>query len=110
VEPITVHELEMGTLLVERRNPFQGAILRAWLDDHVLPTFAGRVLPIDTSSRGGARRSTAPTPGSECSDPGGPPPRRPLPQAERVLDTEAGALEDSDCQAPPDVASVGAVS
>jgi predicted nucleic acid-binding protein len=53
---ITVHELEMGTLLVERRDPAQGAILRAWLDDHVLPAFAGRVLPIDTLV---ARRSAA---------------------------------------------------
>jgi len=32
---------------VERRDPAQGAILRSWLDDHVLPAFADRVLPVD---------------------------------------------------------------
>jgi predicted nucleic acid-binding protein len=46
---ITILELETGVLLVERRDPAQGAILRAWLDGHVLPAFAGRVLPIDTA-------------------------------------------------------------
>lgn len=45
---ISVLELEAGVLLVERRDPAQGAILRAWLDDHVLPAFAGRVLAVDT--------------------------------------------------------------
>ena len=46
---ITILELETGTLLVERRDPPQGAILRRWLDRHVLPAFAGRVLAIDTA-------------------------------------------------------------
>lgn len=45
---ISVLELETGVLLVERRDPAQGAILRAWLDNHVLPAFAGRVLAVDT--------------------------------------------------------------
>jgi toxin FitB len=44
---ITVEELEIGVLLVERRDSFQGKILRAWLDGYVLPAFAGRVLPVD---------------------------------------------------------------
>lgn len=44
---ITLLELEMGILLVERRDPTQGALLRAWLDGHVLPAFSGRILPID---------------------------------------------------------------
>ena len=34
------HELEFATLLVERRDATQGAILRAWLDDYVLPAFS----------------------------------------------------------------------
>ena len=46
---ITILELETGALLVERRAPAQGAILRAWLDGHVLPAFAGRVLAVDTA-------------------------------------------------------------
>lgn len=44
---ITVSELEMGVLSMERRDPAQGALLRSWLDDHVLTTFAGRILPVD---------------------------------------------------------------
>ena len=53
---IVIHELEIGTLLAERRDPSQGAILRAWLDGHVLPAFAGRVLPVDIAV---ARRAAA---------------------------------------------------
>ena len=44
---ITILELETGVLLIERRDPAQGALLRAWLDGHVLPAFAGRVLAVD---------------------------------------------------------------
>ena len=46
---MSVQELELGALRVERRDKAQGAILRLWLDDHVLPAFAGRMLPIDTA-------------------------------------------------------------
>ena len=45
---VSVLELEIGILLVERRDRKQGAILRAWIDGHVLPSFAGRILAIDT--------------------------------------------------------------
>jgi toxin FitB len=45
---ISVLELEIGALLVERRDRKQGAILRAWIEDHVLPSFSGRILAIDT--------------------------------------------------------------
>ena len=53
---ITVQEIEIGVLLVERRDPSQGAILRAWLENHVLPAFEDRVLAVETSV---ARRSAA---------------------------------------------------
>ncbi len=46
---ITVQELEIGVLLAQRRHPAQGAIFRVWLDQHVLPAFAGRILPVDTA-------------------------------------------------------------
>ncbi|MFW7341977.1 type II toxin-antitoxin system VapC family toxin [Pollutimonas sp. H1-120] len=46
---ITVQELELGVLLLERRDSAQGAIFRTWLENHVLPAFAGRVLPVDTA-------------------------------------------------------------
>jgi predicted nucleic acid-binding protein len=46
---ITILELETGILLIERRDPTQGTMLRAWLDGHVLPAFTGRILAIDTA-------------------------------------------------------------
>lgn len=46
---VSVQELEIGVLLVERRDAAQGAMLRTWLNHHVLPTFAGRILPVDTT-------------------------------------------------------------
>lgn len=45
---ITVMELEMGVLQIERRDATQGAMLRTWLRDRVLAEFDGRVLPVDT--------------------------------------------------------------
>jgi predicted nucleic acid-binding protein len=45
---VSVLELEIGILLVDRRDPKQGKILRAWMDGHVLPSFADRILAIDT--------------------------------------------------------------
>lgn len=47
VSAITILELERGVLGVQRRNAAQGARLRAWLDNHVRPEFAGRILPVD---------------------------------------------------------------
>lgn len=46
---ISVMELEMGVLLIERKDKKQGAILREWLDNHVLKTFKDKIIPIDTS-------------------------------------------------------------
>ncbi|MDZ4251342.1 MAG: type II toxin-antitoxin system VapC family toxin [Sulfuritalea sp.] len=54
ISVITVQELEIGVLLAERRDPAQGAMFRAWLNVHVLPAFADRILAIDTAI---ARRS-----------------------------------------------------
>ncbi len=44
---ITIQELEIGVLLVERRDSVQGAVLRTWLNSHVLPAFTNRILPVD---------------------------------------------------------------
>jgi toxin FitB len=49
VSAITLLELEMGVLQLERRDAAQGMILRTWLDGHVLPAFAGRVLAVDAA-------------------------------------------------------------
>ncbi|ABF40399.1 PilT protein-like protein [Candidatus Koribacter versatilis Ellin345] len=45
---ISILELELGILLVERRDPKQGAVLRSWMNKHVLPAFDGRILAMDT--------------------------------------------------------------
>ncbi|WP_340608270.1 type II toxin-antitoxin system VapC family toxin [Xenorhabdus bharatensis] len=49
VSAITIMELELGILLIERKDATQGAILRAWLEQHVLPEFFERTLPVDTA-------------------------------------------------------------
>ena len=46
---ITLMEIELGILRIERRDPAQGARLRAWMDRHILPEFADRTLPVDTA-------------------------------------------------------------
>ncbi len=62
---ITILELETGILLVERRDPSQGAVLRAWLDGHVLPAFSGRILAIDTAVAQRCAKLHVPGPRSE---------------------------------------------
>ena len=44
---ITIFELELGALQAQRRDLPKGRALRTWIDDHVIPTFHERVLPID---------------------------------------------------------------
>ncbi len=49
VSIMSIMELEVGTLLMARRDPAQGALLRTWLDTRILPSFTGRVLSIDAA-------------------------------------------------------------
>jgi len=49
VSTITIMELELGVLSIERKDATQGAMLRTWLEQHVLPEFSGRTLPVDTA-------------------------------------------------------------
>ena len=44
---ITLLEIELGALSVERRDAAQGNMLRAWIDRQVVPRFESRTLPID---------------------------------------------------------------
>lgn len=46
---ITIMEVEIGVGRVERRDRRQGAVVRRWLEQSLLPAFEGRVLPIDVS-------------------------------------------------------------
>ncbi len=45
---ISVLEIEIGILLVERHDLTQAEVLRNWLNNQILPTFSGRLLSIDT--------------------------------------------------------------
>ena len=51
---VTIEELEIGVLGIERRDRVQGELFRRWMDEQVLPSFADRILPLDTTV---ARRS-----------------------------------------------------
>jgi len=53
---VVVLELEMGVLRKEQSDPAQGAVLRRWLEGYVLPSFGGRILPVDVQV---ARRCAA---------------------------------------------------
>lgn len=50
VTATTVAEIERGVIGKERSDTQQGVILRRWFDEHVLPTFADRVLPFDLAA------------------------------------------------------------
>jgi predicted nucleic acid-binding protein len=64
VSAITLHELELGVLLMERRDAAQGSLLRQWLEQSVLPAFTGRILAVDSAvaRRGAALHGPDPRP------------------------------------------------
>ena len=43
---VTILEIEIGALRLERRDQAQGRRLRRWIDHDVLPQFHDRILPI----------------------------------------------------------------
>jgi len=53
---ITILEIEIGILQIERRDSVQGALLRDWLEGQVLTAFDGRLIAFDTAV---ARRCAA---------------------------------------------------
>jgi predicted nucleic acid-binding protein len=62
---MTVMELERGMLLMERRDTKQGAVLRTWLENQVLPDFEGRIFAIDSAVARSCARLHVPDPRSE---------------------------------------------
>lgn len=62
---ISILELEMGVLQIERRDQKQGALLRKWLNNNVIPTFAERVLPVNLSIARRCATLHVPNPKSE---------------------------------------------
>ena len=49
ISAITLMELELGILRMERRDADQGELLRTWMLTHVLPEFAERTLTVDST-------------------------------------------------------------
>lgn len=62
---ITILELEIGILQIERKDHRQGTVLRRWLDTLVLPEFNGRIFPIDTAVAQRCARLHVPDPRAE---------------------------------------------
>lgn len=65
ISAITVLELEMGVSQKERKDAAQGAVLRSWLDDKVLPMFADRILGFDRAAAIQCARLHVPDPRAE---------------------------------------------
>jgi predicted nucleic acid-binding protein len=62
---IAVLELELGALKIERKDKTQGVILRAWIDEQILPRFDGRILAIDTVVAKACAKLHVPAPRAE---------------------------------------------
>ena len=65
ISAITVLELEIGVLQIERRDKKQGAVLRRWLNQNVLPAFSERVLSVDLAVAQRCASLHVPNPKSE---------------------------------------------
>ena len=62
---LTLMELEIGILRVERRDVRQGHVLRTWMDTRVLPEFEDRTLPVDAAVALACARLHVPDPRAE---------------------------------------------
>jgi predicted nucleic acid-binding protein len=62
---ISILEIELGVLQIARRDAAQGTILRAWIDDQILPRFEGRILAVDTAVAQRCARLHVPDPRAE---------------------------------------------
>ena len=62
---ITVLELELGVLPMERKDKAQGLVLRAWVDGQIMSRFEGRILPVDAAVAQRCARLHVPDPRAE---------------------------------------------
>jgi predicted nucleic acid-binding protein len=62
---VSILEIEIGALRLARKDSAQGAALRAWIDQQILPRFEGRILPVDTSVAQRCARLHVPDPRSQ---------------------------------------------
>ena len=65
ISALTLMELEIGILRMERRDAEQGKRLRRWMDRHVLPEFLDRTLPVDAPVALKCARQHVPDPRAE---------------------------------------------
>jgi predicted nucleic acid-binding protein len=65
ISAISILEIELGALLIARKDAAQGAVLRAWIDHQILPRFDGRVLAVDTAVAQRCARLHIPDPRAE---------------------------------------------
>lgn len=65
ISALTLMELEIGILRIERRDGVQGELLRRWMDRHVLPEFRERTLPVNSAVALKCARLHVPDPRSE---------------------------------------------
>ena len=65
ISALTLMELEIGILRIERRDAEQGKMLRTWFERHVLPEFQERTLPIDAAVALKCARLHVPDPRAE---------------------------------------------
>jgi len=65
ISALTLMELEIGILRIERRDTSQGERLRTWMDRHVLPEFVERTVPVDSAVALKCARLHVPDPRSE---------------------------------------------
>jgi toxin FitB len=49
VSAVTIAEIARGVLLKERQDRGQGAVLRRWFEEALLPDFEGRILAVDAA-------------------------------------------------------------
>ena len=62
---ISIMELEVGMLMMARRDAAQGAFLRTWLETRILPSFSGRILLVDAAVARRCARLHVPNPQPE---------------------------------------------
>ena len=65
ISALTLTELEIGILRIERRDAGQADRLRTWMDRHVLPEFLERTLPVDSAVALQCARLHVPNPRAE---------------------------------------------
>ena len=65
ISALTLMELEIGILRIERRDTGQGERLRTWMERLVLPEFQERTLPVDSAVARKCARLHVPDPRSE---------------------------------------------